>query len=88
MYAGWKKKGTTGNWREWMHDWNISCRKKIEQRMEWEQSVKYDELPSDGSGYGRWRLTENCVVYSRPWEEYTHGEIFDEYVGRDYPFKT
>jgi hypothetical protein len=71
-----------------MHDWNISCRKKIEQRMEWEQSVKYDELPSDGSGYGRWRLTENCVVYSRPWEEYTHGEIFDEYVGRDYPFKT
>ena len=73
---------TLGNWREWMHDHNISCRKKIENQMKSEHMALRG--PPDASD-GRWRLSDHCVVYSRPWEALTREEIFEEYKGKDFP---
>ena len=65
-----------------MHDHNISCRKKIENQMKSEHMALRG--PPDASD-GRWRLSDHCVVYSRPWEALTREEIFEEYKGKDFP---
>ena len=77
--------GSMGNWRQWMHDHDVTCRLSLENQMMSER-IALRSYPYDDSA-GRWRLTDHVVEYSKPWAALSSAAIFEEYKRSEYPWK-